>query len=502
MNIKNRLAKVNIGIKLTVLSAIALLVAIAALLYISKKEHYKDAIVLNRISTTNLSQSLGQILRYSMLGDRPEEIADAILSLSKSEEVQNVYLAKHSGEIVYSAPDSNNRNIVGLDDKKCSCCHIQNEDSPLTYPDPEKLYINDKENDLAYSIVPIYTAEECYESDCHAHDPDEIVLGAIEIVISTDYISEALDRSDAKILIYSLLIAAFVALVLMFFRRKWIVRPIRDLITGTKLVANGDLDHNIPQEEGEFGELATAFNVMQDKLKSTQKQLIMTGKLVSMGKLASGVAHEINNPLTGILAFTEGLLEEADPDDPNIKDYEIIKRETLRCRTIVKDLLDFTRQNEPDLSSIDINDVIHRTIELLKKQAKFANININMNIEENTPEVLADAGQLQQVILNLMINSAEAMPDGGNIEVRTYYGKNNDSINIKVKDNGKGIPELDMERIFEPFFSTKNGKTNGLGLAICWDVIKMHKGDIKVHSKIGEGTEIDIVLPALSSDIK
>jgi two-component system NtrC family sensor kinase len=274
-----------------------------------------------------------------------------------------------------------------------------------------------------------------------------------------------------------------------------ISKPVKELVEGTKQVALGKLDHVIPKGKAEFAELSDAFNSMQRKLKESQHQLIFKEKLISIGKLAAGVAHEINNPLTGILSFSESLLMETDEDDPKRKDYNVIREEALRCRTIVKNLLDFTRQEVPELNAVDINKPIQQIVEIVKRQDKFSKIKISEELSNSLPDVLIDVGQIKQVLLNLLINAAEAISDDGTIYVSTRYLKIKSMVEIKVEDTGQGISVENLDKIFEPFFSTKGGKTNGLGLSISQEIIKNQNGDIKVESKIGEGTTFFITLP-------
>jgi two-component system NtrC family sensor kinase len=234
---------------------------------------------------------------------------------------------------------------------------------------------------------------------------------------------------------------------------------------------------------------------MQQKILSGQKQLIMIEKLASIGKLAASVAHEINNPMTGILAFAEDLTENAEPDDPRLSDFKLIRDEALRCRQIVGQLLDFSHQDTPLLRPTSINPVVSKTIRFVAKQAFFRNIKVEAEYQENLPLVTADPVQLQQVILGVLVNAAEAMPDGGRISIASAALAETDEIEVSIMDTGYGIPEENIEKIFEPFFSTKGGDTLGIGLAVSWDIINNHGGRLVVDSRVGEGTTIKIILP-------
>ncbi len=225
-----------------------------------------------------------------------------------------------------------------------------------------------------------------------------------------------------------------------------------------------------------------------------QEQLIQNEKLAALGKLAAGVAHEINNPLTGILAYAEDLLDSV-PNSPELKDdIKVIIRETLRCRDIVRNLLDFARQDNPVFQIIDPNMIINQTLSLVVRLPQFRDIKINTIFYDKIPKIESDPKQLQQVLLNLMINAADAMKLKGNLTITTDYLKNKNMCCISVEDDGPGVPENLIDKIFEPFFSTKN--TNGLGLAVSWGIIERHHGTIEVDTADSGGAIFRILLPA------
>jgi two-component system NtrC family sensor kinase len=247
--------------------------------------------------------------------------------------------------------------------------------------------------------------------------------------------------------------------------------------------------------EAELGALAREFNKMQEKILSGQKQLIMIEKLASIGKLAASVAHEINNPMTGILTFAEDLIETSQKDDPRLPDLKLIRDEAMRCRQIVGQLLDFSRQDKPILRPVDINEVLSKTIRFISKQVLFRNVALETNYQENLPMVAADPIQLQQVFLDILVNAAEAMPEGGQVSITSETIAETEEVAVAVKDTGQGIPQENLDKIFEPFFSTKGGETLGIGLAVSWGIIHNHGGGLAVDSKLGEGTTFRIVLP-------
>ena len=234
----------------------------------------------------------------------------------------------------------------------------------------------------------------------------------------------------------------------------------------------------------------------EKNLEKARMQLVQSDKLASVGRLAAGVAHEINNPLGGITMYSHLALEDLREDTSAFINLQKIITQTERCKKIVKGLLDFSRQHEPEIKSINVNDIIDEILSLVETQSLFQNIEVNKLLDENIPSIMGDQSQLQQVFMNLALNAAEAMEDGGKLTVESSFIDNN-SIEIKFTDTGCGIPPEDMGKIFEPFFTTKSEKSGtGLGLAVSHGIITKHQGTISVENKGKEGTTFKIKLPA------
>ncbi len=277
-----------------------------------------------------------------------------------------------------------------------------------------------------------------------------------------------------------------------------ITRPLQELRTLSRvsqLVAEGNLQARAPScGGGAVGLLAASFNDMLDRLQETQKKLVESEKLASLGQLAAGVAHELNNPLATVLLFAEVLLRENKFNGRHQTDLKTIVRETERCKTIVASLLDFARQHQVDVAEINLNQLIRRVIELEKKHHRYDRVEIETNLDPQLPRIQADEAQLQAVISNLMINAADAMPEGGKLILRTRRAMD-DQIIFEVEDKGEGISPENQAKLFTPFFTTKPpGKGVGLGLSIVYGIIKMHRGQIRVQSKLREGTTFTVQL--------
>jgi len=229
--------------------------------------------------------------------------------------------------------------------------------------------------------------------------------------------------------------------------------------------------------------------------RQLQQDLVQTERLAAVGKLAAGVAHELNNPLTGILTFAEDLMLEADSDDPIRRDYEMIVNETMRCRHIVRDLLDFSRQKSSERQQTDINSVIQRSLKIIERQASFHNIEFCLELGEGVPEVMVDPRQMQRAILNLVINACDAMDGAGKITIRSSLQDEERQVAVAVSDKGCGISEEMMDDLFQPFFSTKGDQGNGLGLATVLGVMDRNHGRVDVESQVGKGSTFTLTLP-------
>jgi len=229
-----------------------------------------------------------------------------------------------------------------------------------------------------------------------------------------------------------------------------------------------------------------------------QEAVIHSEKMAVVGKMAASVAHEINNPLTGVLAFAEELrldAMESDPLSPAVQDYDIIIREAKRCREIVSKLLDYARIEKPRRRYMSVNTVIRHALDMVEKQAAFHDIRFDVHLDASLPDAHIDPSQMQQVFLNLVINAAEAMDQEGAITIRTTLSPDFQWIKAGIRDQGAGIPEELQERVFEPFFSTKGAKGTGLGLSCIHNIVGRHGGRIELKSRSGEGTEFTVYLP-------
>lgn len=278
-----------------------------------------------------------------------------------------------------------------------------------------------------------------------------------------------------------------------------ITRPLnqlKELVAASRQVSAGDMSVRVPvRASGEVGLLTSSFNSMLDDLQTTQDQLVQSEKLASLGQLAAGVAHELNNPLGTILLYSDILLKDVGPESPYRADLEVIVNETKRCKGIVAALLEFARQNQVVAQPVNLNALIRNVVEMSRVQYESRSIQIQLDLDPGLPTIQADQAQLQQVIVNLIENARDAMPSGGTVSIRTRNGPIG-MVTLEVSDNGMGIAPENLSKLFTPFFTTKPiGIGTGLGLAIIYGIIKLHRGQINVRSELEKGTTFTINLP-------
>ncbi len=300
-----------------------------------------------------------------------------------------------------------------------------------------------------------------------------------------------------------------------------IVNPLKELLHATQRVAHGDLDHRLQvTSQDEIGHLGRSFNRMTEELqkatesyralmstledkvrekteelRQAQDQLVQSEKLTSLGKFAAGIAHEVNNPLTSILINSHLVAERLEQDDRLQEHLKLIVDETARCGTIVKGLLDFSRQTPPRKVRTDINEVVERTLRLLKSQIILQKVEVETRLEKDLPELQIDVNQMQQVFANLILNALDAMPGGGRLTFRTRKLADAERVEVSIADTGRGISKEHLGKVFDPFFTTKGTAGTGLGLSVSYGIVRRHGGTIEVNSEEGRGTAMIIRLP-------
>jgi two-component system, NtrC family, sensor kinase len=462
---------------------------------------------------------------YEMLHNDRAALHTVIQELGRETGIRRIRLFNKEGRITFSTDAAEIDTVVDKNAEACYGCHQQS--APLTRlnrRDRARRFIDKQGQSVLGVIQPIENAPECSNAACHEHPADRQVLGVIDANLSLATVDTQIAQNQRTLVYF--LIGAIVfgsALAVAFI---WVVvyRPVKALIDGTHRVAGGDLSYRLPvTSEDELGDLALSFNKMTAEVEGVQteieaqvrrktaelekahKVLLSTEKMASVGKLAATVAHEINNPLFGILTYARLVLRNLMKVDVPGRDemeeqLQTIERESKRCGDLVKNLLTFSRQAPSHREPQDLNTIVHRAILLVKHKLDMASIELRENLADDMPPVECDANQIQQVVLVLMVNASEAMPKGGTLEVTTEFDRVADHGVVRVRDTGSGIPPEVLPRIFDPFFTTKEDQNRtGLGLAVAAGIVEQHTGEISVHSAPGEGTEFRVALPATAA---
>ena len=498
-----RLKRVRIAFRLANMIAVIMIFAVGLLAWWS----YTNIATVSLARADSQAAELVQAVARSVVGnmflehaDRPERIkqriARAVEPFGEHTDIRGIVVANHEGVVIAASGRQYKpgQRIDRDSHPACQVCH----GAPTVPIEADGLLATQisREGDLIRAVGPIYNKEGCASAACHVHDASHSVLGVVCVEQSIAPVMEGLAHARNRLILVTIIVSMIGPGLAFLLLQRWLDQPVRRLIAGMEEVAQGNLEETaLPAMQGELGEVADAFNQMKERLAISQKQLVRSEKMASLGKIAAGVAHEINNPLTGILTYAEDLIDESDESNDKLEDYRVIHRETLRCRKIVRNLLDFAKRTEHQAQLLDINQILCRTTELVQRLASFRNVTLFKDLQEDLPRINGDPGQLQQVFLNFLVNSAEAMQEGGEIRIRTRMRRDGQGLVVTVTDNGAGIPSEVVDHIFEPFFSTKGGKTTGLGLSVSWGIIEQHHGRIEVQSELGVGTTFRVHLP-------
>lgn len=460
--------------------------------------------------------------RYGMLTFQQLLIQQTVEAIGSAEGIIKIRMFDGKGKIAYSSIKEEKGNMLAKNEAICVYCH---SNSGRSLEIPSWSLKTGKDGYRVLNILqPINNEPACYTSSCHAHPKEYSVLGFTEADISLSLLDNALKKQKIAITAYVLGFICLLSVVLCTILWNLVSTPLSVLTYGMERVAAGELDHTVKiNTRDEMGELATAFNAMTSDLKTAKDELIEWGntlekkvedkteeirkaqaklihseKLASLGRMAAGVAHEINSPLTGIVTFGHLLRKKFQEGTQEREDIEVIIEQANRCSNIIKGLLGFARATSAEKNLININDLVNSSLNMVRNKADFFNIKIVLDFDESLPPVRADASQIQQVFLNMIINAADAMEGKGTLTVRTTKVEENGSpfAEIEFNDTGYGISEQDIPKLFEPFFTTKPvGKGTGLGLAVSHGIIQDHGGRIRVRSKQGEGTSFFMRLP-------
>ncbi|NOZ62990.1 MAG: HAMP domain-containing protein [Calditrichaeota bacterium] len=477
-----------------------------------------------------ISNLIKRSLHQSMLKNRREELALTIRGLASEKAIKGIHIYNKAGVVAFASDTSDINQQVSKKSEQCIFCHATNK-AKGTIPKLNRFReIPSTTGERILGLInPIENEKTCYEADCHVHSVGEKLLGLLDVQISLA--QQERNRVEARnnAMLIFVIVTIVTAGVFARIIRTQIHQPISALIKGTQQISRLNWDHKIEiQHPDEMRKLAESFNGMTEKLKkaqnelkelsekledrvkekteeleNAQRQLIMAEKLASMGKLAAVVAHEINNPLSGILTYSKLIIRKLqqkpnkDAIDESIGNLQVIRHESERCGNIVKNLLLFAKKPMGGETKEDLKQILNKSIKLVKHSFDIKGIQLNVDFTEKDTYLLCDAAAMEQMAVALLINAIEACPEkSGVVSVRLERLEEKKSIRIEVSDNGCGIEQMHLPHIFEPFYSTKsNEKSVGLGLAVVYGIVERHAGSIDVKSEEGAGTTFAVTLP-------
>jgi two-component system NtrC family sensor kinase len=465
--------------------------------------------------------------RLAMLLDDREAVTQIIAGISKQPGVERLRLLDSEGQVI----DSNHTKEVGftVDKKEQPCLHCHQGEQPLEHVPVEQRWriIEDAQGQRSLIAMEVIRNEAtCSSASCHQHRAAQKVLGVVDITYSLADIDRTINRHAASIVGTWLGFVTLFALGAGWLLQRKVYRPLRDLESGAATISRGDLEHEVPVRGGdEFARLAISFNEMRTALKLARQgatDLIQTLEsrveerskqlsaaraeaahsetLASIGMLASGIAHELNNPLTGVLTFTTLLRRKAQPGSQDAEDLDLVIGETRRCASIIKRLLDFAREKVPVKGPFDMNQLVRETVAFVERSASLRQVEIATELDPALPQAWGDGDLIKQVVLNILVNAEQAITGPGRVEVSTRLlpatATAGPQLEVAIRDTGCGISEANLGHIFDPFFTTKEvGKGTGLGLSVSYGIVKSHGGAITVDSVEGVGSTFHIRLP-------
>jgi two-component system NtrC family sensor kinase len=490
------------------------------------------------LGADQLSRSITSATWHAMLDDDRRAAYQIMQVIADKQGVDRIRMYNREGRMVFSTDPHEQPTRATLSSEVCAGCHNQNTVLDRASENARVRYAKSPGGVKTINMVaPIYNEPSCSNAACHAHRASTKVLGVVDVALRLDPVQKQTRAMTMQTIGWTFLDVAIGAAFVILFTKRFVATPIRELIAGTKAVSEMELDRPIrigaARRSLEIDELVDSFNGMRERLKvavaelndmqstlelkvdertqqlkAAQKKLIQSDRLATLGQLAASVAHEINNPISGVLNLSmllERLMSSGSfpaGREPEFRKYlSMISIETARVGRIVSDLLAFSRRSKPQRAAADLNKLVRTTIGLADHKLKLISAEIVLDLQEDLPSVECDASQIQQVILNLVLNGAQAMQPrgGGKLTIRTRLIAQEESVELSVQDTGEGIAPENLSRIFDPFFTTKaDGKGVGLGLAVLYGIVKAHEGEVEVVSQPNHGTTFTVSLPLKS----
>jgi two-component system, NtrC family, sensor kinase len=483
------------------------------------------------VGADQLSRGITSATWHAMLADNRRDAYEIMETVARQPGISRIRIFNKEGRVVYSTAGEAGQ-VVDKNAEACVLCHARS--APLarieTRSRARVFRAADGRRYLAM-ITPIYNEPSCSGAACHAHPTTQHVLGVLDVALDLDPVDHEITRVKQRIVATTAVEVVLISAFLAAFVGAFVTRPIHRLMDAAGAVSRMELDHTVSIESSrELWALARSFDAMRarlrdalaeigrgaqeleakvaertDQLRHAQRRLLQADRLASLGQLAATVAHEINNPISSVLNFAALLLRILRDDGvpagraAEFRGYlERISEQTARAGRIVSDLLAFSRRSKPHRMPADLGSLASTTVALVAHKLRLMNVQVEVTAPPELPKVSCDASQMQQVVMNLVMNGAEATRarGSGHVSVSLRLLDEREAVALQVDDDGEGMSEEVLGRVFDPFFTTKEeGKGVGLGLAVVYGIVEAHGGQIDVRSTPGKGTTFEVVLP-------
>jgi len=513
-------------------SLLAVMVVVFSLLgYLNIRLHRQHLEAATLASAERVGDVIKRSTTYYMLRNDREGLYHAIQTMADEPGMIKVRILDQEGRVSYSTDSTEVSHVLDKTAEACYGCHNQSQPlARLNRPDRFRIYRNGDGHRVLGIITPIENQPTCSNAECHAHPVSQRVLGVLDTNLSLAQADAQLAVSSTRMFFYTAGAMLIVAVLSWIFVWREVGEPIKALKSGTEHLSQGQLGYQIEvRSHDDVGELAHSFNCMslqllaaneetltwaktlEDRVVQKTKELsrahdhmLHVEKMASIGKMAAVVAHEVNNPLSGILTYAKLLRKwvgsrqaEHEKREEAMQCLDLIAAESRRCGELVKNLLSLSRTAPMNVQSTDLHAVIDRCLLLVRHQLELGGIELQLKLTKDLPCVPCDPAQIEQVLLALIMNAIDAMPRGGNLWLGTRLSPDETEVEIRVRDDGAGIAPDVSPQIFEPFMTTKeNGRGVGLGLAITRGIVEQHNGRIDVESELGRGTTFTVTLPS------
>jgi two-component system NtrC family sensor kinase len=519
----------TITFRVLVGSCLLLFVLFVLFSYFSVRSHNNQMMAQVYESADRISDVIKNSTHHSMLLNRREDVFQIIRTIGREQGVDGIRIYNERGRIMFSTDDAEEKSVVDMRAEACYGCHDSAEPlQALTISNRARVYRGRQGDRIIALINPIRNEPACSNAECHFHPRDRHILGVLDVRMSLKEVDANISRARSQFVAYALVItltAAFASGLFLFFT---VHRPVQKLMEGTSQLGSGNLEYRLSHvSQDELGELARSFNRMSEALQQAQKenqewsetlekrveqktaelqkiheQLLQIEKMASLGKLSATIAHELNNPLEGILNYAKlisrRLRKEPEPPESSrqaLEDLELVIREVQRCGNIVKNLLLFSKRQIGEFGVADARSIVEKAVQLIQHHLKISNVTFEGDYRTSDTRLMCNENEIQQALIALMVNAVEAMPGGGNLRLTMKHNAQGD-LQIILADSGIGIAREDLPNIFEPFFTTKTGgQGTGLGLSVVYGIVERHGGTISVESEPGKGSTFTLTFP-------